>query len=135
MVEGRVEICAANAWSTVCNVGWSTTDARVVCRQLGYSIGGTCIDYNILKLQITRGLGVQVKSCFSFIMSFFKSVPRSDYGHGFGAIALTNVQCSGTETRLTDCQASNFTITCSHSQDAGVQCFAQTGNYCTCFCS
>ena len=74
-------------------------------------------------------MGIISGELMLIVMSFLKSVPRTGALYGFGAIALTNVQCSGTEARLTDCQASNFTLTCSHSQDAGVQCFAQTGIY------
>ena len=39
--RGRVEICYNNVWGTVCNNrGWSTANAVVTCRQLGFPAAG-----------------------------------------------------------------------------------------------
>ena len=45
------------------------------------------------------------------------------FGAGAGPIHLDNVDCSGNENKLTDCQSSLF-VSCysGHSEDAGVRC-------------
>ena len=35
--EGRVEVCIDNQWGTVCDNNWGSTDATMVCEQLGYT--------------------------------------------------------------------------------------------------
>ena len=39
--EGRVEICSNSAWGTICNDDdWGFSEAKVVCRELGYRTAG-----------------------------------------------------------------------------------------------
>ena len=39
--EGTLRVCIGDIWSTVCNYGWDSRDAAVVCQQLGFPTSGT----------------------------------------------------------------------------------------------
>ena len=45
--QGRVEVHCNGQWGTICSAGFDSTDARTVCKQLGYS---TYSRYNHLQL-------------------------------------------------------------------------------------
>ncbi|XP_025096525.1 uncharacterized protein LOC112565332 [Pomacea canaliculata] len=51
-------------------------------------------------------------------------VLSNEFGAGDGVIWLDEVNCSGTESSLTACHHSDWTINdCSHSEDVGVRCY------------
>ena len=34
--EGIPEVCVSGVWGSICDNGWSSTDGRVICKQLGF---------------------------------------------------------------------------------------------------
>ena len=58
-LEGRVEICINEAWGTVCDTAFSSADATVVCRGLGFS--GEGMQY---LLHCIPALQAQCTNCF-----------------------------------------------------------------------
>ncbi len=107
--EGRVEICKNNAWGTVCHSGWSIADARVVCRQLGYSVVG-------------KGFSQRLYSTFIMQYNTGSTFPISSfYGPGTGPIVLSSVAFTGIEGRLIDCPSS------APYRCTGVGCMLATG--------
>ena len=93
--EGRVEVCLNNQWGTVCDDEWDSADAGVVCNQLGYPSSGAV------------------------------AIANAYFGSGYGPIWLNEVNCSGSEFNLFNCNL-NFTHDCTHSEDAGVQCIIES---------
>ena len=104
--SGRVEIYAGyyqytyygyytQEWGTICDIyQWTTEDAAVACRSLGYQFDTTSLQLN------------------------------QSYGSGTGPIWTSYVYCSGTEYYLWECSSygSNSTSYCNHSTDIGVTC-------------
>jgi len=91
--EGRVEVFHAGVWGTVCDDGWGTPDAVVVCNQLGLPI------------------------------NFPEASGSATYGEGTGDIWMDQVNCEGDESSLADCDHNGWgEHNCGHSEDAGVSC-------------
>ncbi|XP_067321148.1 deleted in malignant brain tumors 1 protein-like isoform X2 [Anolis sagrei] len=90
--SGRVEIFHNDTWGTICDAGWDLQDAQVVCRQLGCG-------------NASKALG------------------GAHYGQGSGLIWLENINCTGEEEFLKECQKGSWRKhSCTHSQDASVEC-------------
>ena len=95
---GRVEICIEGVWGTVCHDTFGDSEARIVCRQLGYSTS----DVRVFDSAII--------------------------GEGSGPIFLDDVSCSGNERALISCpHQSTVDDSCGHDKDVGVKCSTPEG--------
>jgi len=113
-MEGRVEVCYNNTYNTVCDDFWDELDAKVVCRQLGFSTPPGYFEskpYNIVLMT------------FLFITDAVP-VRGAFFGQGSGNILLDDLTCAGTEQSLLNCPRNIPLLSnnCNHSEDAGVKC-------------
>ena len=101
-------------------VGVSDRKGRVEVYYNG-TWGTVCDDYWDIKdaRVVCKQLGFQDAEA-SYLMAFF--------GEGTGPIWMDNVQCTGTESSLTECRRSAWgKHGCSHSEDASVSCNGTEG--------
>ena len=113
--EGRVEVCINDQWGTVCDDGWNSVDATVVCKQLGYAYTGS-----------------EYKYCFDAIWDIFMllywctdgtSHSNAYFGAGTGPIYLDDVACTSSDNQLLECSSNPVLVhNCDHHDDAGVAC-------------
>jgi len=98
-MQGRVEVWESNSWGTVCDDDWSTADAQVVCRQLGFEGQGIARGYT--------GPG---------------TFEGHTWGEGTGPIHEDDVHCGGHEDSVAHCPARHGNSDCAHHEDDGVDC-------------
>ena len=125
--NGSVEICFNGTWGSVCNEGWNTEAAAVVCRQLTYPAKGEYKLIFMMLLSIIYNRWVLL-NCVLIIVSMesIGAVPtlRSFFGEFLPAFFwLKSVNCSGNESSLYECQVEKVVNdTCHFSERAGVMC-------------
>ena len=96
---GLVEVFLNSSWVPVADDNWSASDARVVCRQLGYS-------------EVAGVLGV---------------ADLCPIASSTGELVVGNVSCSGEERMLTDCPHS-LLLQSQHLSPSGVVCAGEEGS-------
>ena len=114
--EGRVEVCINNQWGTVCDDGWDSVDATVVCKQLGYAYTGSEHKYCFMQF------GYFPLSCFIYGTG---GTPyySAFFGVGIGPIYLDDVACTSSASQLLECSSRPILVhNCDHLTDAGVGC-------------
>ena len=111
-MNGRVEVCLNNIYGTVCGINWDELDAKVTCRQLGYSDSSKIIYYSKITL---------VDCMYSLQCEDVVALTGGTYGQGSGPILQGRTVCNGGEAMLVDC-TSFPSSDCDHSRDAAVQC-------------
>ncbi len=126
---GRVEIYSGGKWGAVGDEEWDMNDANVVCKELGFPEA----------LEISRHLPANYLQVFAhstsaifmfaFLFGFFPSLGLFAsvklilcfHCHNL-QVFLNNVQCTGSEAKLSDCTASYDTLYASNTKTAGVVC-------------
>ena len=118
---GRVEVCVSGQWGLVCDDEWDDTDATVVCRQLGY----TGIAIRTTWQQVYQTVMSPLQTNTGGIATH-----RSIFGSSAnGFYALDDVNCTGNESTIFNCQYPPRTRCTVGREEAGVICGVDRGTH------
>ena len=134
--QGKIKVCLNRFWGAVCDSYLDTTDANVLCRQLGFqSLGIYLLEkYHQYKFYTWSlcflflfffCLFVFFLLCFFFFFFFLGAVVRRNYPYAEGDTFLVHgFRCSASATNISECSIQYFTNShfCGHRNIAGVQC-------------
>lgn len=149
ITQGVLEVCFDGTWGSVCDNYWTTPDAEIACKQLGFASAG--IESVKIHCTLKQHLHLWQRHFFTlyihcmhvgntcimsfisynflnyciyciFILSGAKPVIRAGLGQSTGPIWLTEASCLGDEQKLVECRIDANTNYCTHSKDAGLIC-------------
>ncbi|XP_053388862.1 uncharacterized protein LOC128551929 [Mercenaria mercenaria] len=93
-VSGRIELFYKHSWGTICDDQFDESDALVLCRMLGFTVG---------KVYRTNG--------------------ADGMGQGNGSILIDDLNCIGTEDDISECRSREWGVhNCEHSEDVAITC-------------
>lgn len=104
-------MCYENTWGAICSTSWSTIDAAVACKALGF------FGNNLSISSITQE--------WFHILGPSTAYTNAYFGQSISPILFTGLSCFGNETSLAACPRTLIPIAatgCAHSQDAGIGC-------------
>ncbi|XP_035780255.1 protein bark beetle-like isoform X1 [Anopheles albimanus] len=99
--EGRLQVYTEGVWGTVCDYGWTITNAALVCHQLGLALNP--MDWRLQRSEVP-GAGTTED------------------------VLLSNVRCTEHDIDISKCRAErasqgDFEHSCGHDNDVGVRCY------------
>ena len=132
-----MEVFLAGVWGAVTTDSWTTENARVVCRQLGYSTYRKSILLYYEHLFNNNYIKPYKLYCsVLYAILVLDSLTSSSSTNTRIPVHIRNVRCDGDESSLLDCSHSDTTATADYTTGgASMSCYYrmfQLNNYFTC---
>lgn len=109
---GNVEILHNGRWGAICDDSWDTSEAQVVCRQLGFENAFSTV------ATISGHFGKAKRKLYLLILSV-----NVIENFSLGAFWMSDILCNGTENKISDCRFDGWAQNdCSPNEAAGVIC-------------